>query len=57
MPRYLGFDMTEEEIRHYFGYAVLWGLLSFSLTITTVEFFKNYSVKLKIIIVSKHPQN
>ncbi len=26
MPAYLGFDMTEEEIRHYFGYAVLWGL-------------------------------
>ena len=57
MPEYFGFELTEEELRHYFGYTVLLGLLSFSITITTIDFFRKYSIKVKIIIVSKSPQN
>jgi hypothetical protein len=57
MPEYLGFEFTEEEARQYIGTGILWGLLAFSVGITTVDFFRKYSIKFKVIIVEKDPQN
>jgi|TARA_Y100000389_G_scaffold38637_1_gene33004 hypothetical protein len=57
MPEYLGFEFTEEEARQYIGIGILWGLLTFSVGITTVDFFRKYSIKIKVFIVEKDPQN
>lgn len=50
---YLGY--TEEELKLFLCKATLWGLLSFSICITTKSFFREYMIK--IIIVPRDSQN
>ena len=58
MPEYLGFEFTEEEARQYIGIGIYRGdYTAFSVGITTVDFFRKYSIKFKVFIVEKDPQN
>jgi hypothetical protein len=55
MLEYLGLNYTEEEVKHFLCGSVLIGFMSFSIILTTLDFFKEY--KIKIMIVSRNPQN
>ena len=52
MPEYLGFEFTEEEARQYIGIGILWGLLAFSVGITT-DFLESIQLSLKYLLLRK----
>jgi hypothetical protein len=51
----IDFNYTEENVKQIVCYSTLWGLLVFSVSTTVYSLCNNY--KIKIIIVSREPQN